>query len=134
DSQHDIPNNNVDEGIVEKSGQSDIITKDDVTLVAFNGNSFDFFVLSRELASLGMKLPSSVKYTFDPITFLSRKYQNCAKSTKLCDIYEYIFNEKLNNSHDALSDCSALLDILFFSENGDHHCNLLNNLEFYSKW
>jgi len=77
-----------------------------VVLVAHNAFGFDKFILEKECARIGVRVPLDWVF-FDSLLEYRKRFPNLP-SKRLPDIYEERFKEKLDNAHNALADSSAL--------------------------
>jgi DNA polymerase III epsilon subunit-like protein len=95
-----------------------------VILAAHNGQGFDFPLLMSEMHRWDINLPRTfhechVKYLFDTLTWFRKhvpphmciKRDDHTASYELGDLYEALYEKRMDNAHEALADTKALRDI-----------------------
>lgn len=82
-------------------------------LVAYNSCKFDIPFLYNILSRNNLSLPNSFRYYHNPYELvLVAPMHPVPNNKKLSTIYKMATNQELKNSHSALADVRAMLDIM----------------------
>lgn len=88
-----------------------------VTFIAHNGYKFDYPLLYSEMRRSHMAPAvwlrnNGVEHFFDSYVWLQENIQHLCNSMALGSVHEMVIHKKIDNAHDALSDCIALKAII----------------------